>query len=76
MTDTELIRNFERDILDRNHETFKFFGYSEDIVIPYLLQILADTERFREDLIDRGRPEITVGVYLTNMMHGLGHCIR
>ena len=76
MTDTELIRAFERDILDRHHESYNFFRYSEDIVIPYLLQTLGDTERYRDELINNGQSETNVSVYFTNMMYGLGHCIR
>jgi hypothetical protein len=76
MSDSELIREFERDILDRHHESYKFFDYSQDIVIPYLLQVVGDTERFRDELVNGGHTETNIATYLSNMMHGLGHCIR
>jgi len=76
MRDSELIREFERDILDHHHESYKFFGYSQGIVIPYLLQVVGDTERFRDDLVQGGHTETNIATYLSNMMHGLGHCIR
>lgn len=76
MTDIDQIRAFERDVLDRHHETYLFFHYPQNFVISYLLQVYGDTERFRDDLVRKGHTETNVSTYLTNMMHGLGHCVR
>lgn len=70
------IRTFESDILDQHHENLPFFQYSEDIVIPYLLQVYGDTERFRDILITKGHNPQNISFYLNNMLHGMGHCIR
>lgn len=74
--DHEKIRRFELDILDRYHESYAFYRYSEDVVIPYLLHVYGDTERHRDHLIANGHDATNVSIYLTNMMHGIGHCIR
>jgi hypothetical protein len=76
MTDYEKIRLFENNILDKYHEKYLFYRYSEDIVIPYLLQIYGDTERHRDNLIRHGHNDTNLSFYLNNMLHGLGHCIR
>ncbi|WMJ72142.1 hypothetical protein RCC89_03010 [Cytophagaceae bacterium ABcell3] len=70
------IRAFESDILDKHHETYPFYHYSEGIVIPYLLQVYGDTERFRDALINKGHDPQNLSLYLNNMLHGMGHCIR
>ncbi|HWD86792.1 MAG TPA: hypothetical protein VG367_01615 [Mucilaginibacter sp.] len=76
MSDYDKIRSFETEILDRVHVEFEFYKYSEDIVIPHLLQFFGDIERRRGDFIERGFTEISFSFYLTNMMHGISHCIR
>ncbi|MCL6218994.1 hypothetical protein [Zunongwangia pacifica] len=76
MTEHEKIRIFEKDILDKHYEDYLFYKYSEDIVIPYLLQVYGDTERHRDNLIANGQDAHNVSIYLSNMLHGIGHCIR
>ncbi|WP_316795458.1 hypothetical protein [Pedobacter agri] len=76
MDDEQKIRIFESDLLDKAHFNYAFYQYSEDIVIPYLLQIYGDTERHRNTLIANGHNAHNVSVYLNNMTHGIGHCIR
>ena len=76
MGDEQKIRKFESDVLDVAHVKYAFYQYSEDIVIPYLLQVYGDTERYRDNLIANGHNAHNVSVYLNNMMHGIGHCIR
>jgi hypothetical protein len=51
-------------------------SYSDDVVIPYLLQVYGDTVRHKEGLIKNGFTESTVNIHLTNLLHGIGHCIR
>lgn len=70
------IRAFEYDVLDQHYKSYLFYRYSEEIVIPYLLQIYGDTERHRDSLVRHGHNETNVSFYLNNMLHGLGHCIR
>ena len=76
MDDYEKIRKFESEVLDEAHANYAFYQYSEDIVIPYLLQVYGDTERHRDNLIANGHNATNVSIYLNNMMHGVGHCIR
>lgn len=76
MDDHEKIRKFESEVLDKAHINYAFYQYSEDIVIPYLLQVYGDTERHRDNLIANGRNAYNVSIYLNHMMHGIGHCIR
>jgi len=76
MDDEQKIRIFESEILDKAHINYAFCQYSEDIVIPYLLQVYGDTERHKGNLIANGYTPHNVSVYLNNMMHGIGHCIR
>jgi len=76
MDDVQKIRKFETEILDKWHENFAFYQYSEDIVIPYLLQVYGDIERYRENLIGAGHDETAMSFYLNNMLHGVGHCVR
>lgn len=76
MDDEKKIRDFESDILDKAHANYEFYQYSADIVIPYLLQVYGDTERHRDILIANGHDAKTISVVLSNMMHGIGHCIR
>ena len=76
MDDHQKIRKFESEILDEAHENYKFYQYSEDIVIPYLLQVYGDTERHRDNLNETGHTETNLSIYLNNMIHGIGHCIR
>ncbi|WP_423147894.1 hypothetical protein [Rubrolithibacter danxiaensis] len=76
MTEGEQIRAFERDVLDEHHKSFLFYQYSDDIVIPYLLQTYGDTERHRDNLVRNGHNATSLSFYLNNMLHGLGHCIR
>lgn len=70
------IRAFEYDVLDQHHKSFLFFQYSDNIVIPYLLQTYGDTERHRDNLVRSGHNETNLSFYLSNMLHGIGHCIR
>lgn len=76
MDDYDKIRIFETEILDKAHFDFEFYKYSEDVVIPFLLQYFGDIERRRADFIERGFTEVSFGFFLTNMMHGVSHCIR
>ncbi|KAB5487635.1 hypothetical protein [Flagellimonas hadalis] len=76
MTEQQKIRKFESDILDIAHINYEFYQYSEDVVIPYLLQVYGDTERHRDNLIANGQDAHNVSIYLSNMIHGIGHCIR
>ncbi|MES2419552.1 MAG: hypothetical protein V4541_15305 [Bacteroidota bacterium] len=76
MNDNQIIRNFEKDVLDKYHEKYPFFQYPENIVIPYILQVYGDTERHRDNLIRQGYNDINLSVFLNNMLHGMGHCIR
>lgn len=76
MDDEQKIRKFESEILDKAHTRLAFYQYSEDIVIPYLLQVYGDTERHRDNLISNGHNAYSLSIYLNNMMHGIGHCIR
>ncbi|WP_418499012.1 hypothetical protein [Flagellimonas sp.] len=76
MTEQQKIRKFESDILDIAHINYEFYQYSEDVVIPYLLQVYGDTERHRDNLIANGQDAQNVSIYLSNMIHGIGHCIR
>lgn len=76
MDDYEKIRKFESEVLDKAHANYAFYQYSKDIVIPYLLQVYGDTERHRDNLIANAHNAHNVSVYLNNMMHGMGHCIR
>lgn len=76
MTEYEKIRAFELDVLDQYHKSFLFYQYSDEIVIPYLLQIYGDTERHRDNLIRNGHNATNLSFCLNNMLHGLGHCIR
>lgn len=76
MKDYDKIRAFERDVLDQHHKSFLFFQYSDNIVIPYLLQTYGDTERHKDSLIRNGHSETNLSFYLNNMLHGIGHCIR
>jgi len=76
MSDYDKIRAFEHDVLDKHHQTYLFYQYSEDIVIPYLLQTYGDTERHRDNLVRNGHNEANLSFYLSNMLHGIGHCIR
>lgn len=76
MDDEQKIRKFESEVLDKAHVNYAFYQYSEDIVIPYLLQVYGDTERHRDNLIASGHSSHNVSSYLNNMLHGIGHCIR
>jgi len=76
MDNEQKIRKFESEVLDEAHVNYAFYQYSEDIVIPHLLQVYGDTERHRDNLTDNGYTPHNVSVYLNNMMHGIGHCIR
>lgn len=76
MDDEQKIRIFESEILDKAHINYTFYQYSEDIIIPHLLQVYGDTERHRDNLIANGHNAHNVNVYLNNMIHGMGHCIR
>lgn len=76
MNDYEKIQLFESEVLDKVHLDFEFYKYSEDVVIPYLLQFYGDIERRRNDFLKSGFTEVSFGFYLTNMMHGIGHCVR
>lgn len=76
MTDYDKIRSFEYNILDKYYEKYEFYQFADDIVIPYLLQTYGDIERRREYLVRNGLNEINLSSYLTNMLHGIGHCIR
>ncbi len=76
MNDNEIIRQFERDILDKFHESLDFYQYSEDIVIPYLMQVYGDLERYRDRLEENGRSSGVIDSYLSNLVHGISHCIR
>ncbi|NCI46723.1 hypothetical protein [Sediminibacterium soli] len=76
LSDYDKIRAFEYDVLDKHHQTYLFCQFSEDIVIPYLLQTYGDTERHRDNLVRNGHNETNLSFYLNNMLHGIGHCIR
>jgi len=77
MADThQKIRRFESEVLDKHHEGFAFYSYSDDTVIPYLLQTCGDTERHRDHLEKNGYDHTSLSFYLSNMLHGAGHCIR
>lgn len=76
MDDHQKIRKFETEVLDKSHEKYPFFQYHENIVIPYILQVYGDTERYRDDLVRKGHNETNLSLYLNNMLHGMGHCIR
>lgn len=76
MNDCEIIRQFERDILDKFHESLDFYQYPEDIVIPYLMQVYGDFERYRDRLEENGRSGGVIDSYLSNLVHGISHCIR
>lgn len=76
MTEGEKIRAFEYGVLDEHHKSYLFYQFSDDIVIPYLLQTYGDTERHRDNLIRNGHNATSLSFYLNNMLHGLGHCIR
>lgn len=76
MNDHDKIRAFEYDVLDQHHKSYLFYQYSENIVIPYLLQTYGDTERHRDSLVRNGHNETNLSFYLNNMLHGIGHCIR
>lgn len=76
MNDYKKIREFESEILDKAHKKYDFFQYSEDVVIPYILQVYGDTERHRDNLIRKGYDNTNLSFLLSNMLHGLGHCIR
>lgn len=76
MDDNQIIRNFEKEVLDKFHEKYPFFQYPDNIVIPYILQIYGDTERHRDNLIRQGHNDINFSIFLNNMLHGMGHCIR
>jgi hypothetical protein len=76
MNDHDKIRAFEYDVLDQHHKSYLFYQYSENIVIPYLLQTYGDTERHRDNLVRNGHNETNLSFYLNNMLHGIGHCIR
>lgn len=41
-----------------------------------MLQVYGDTERHRDNLIANGQNAHSISVYLNNMIHGIGHCIR
>lgn len=76
MTDEEKIRLFEHGILDNHYKTIEFFKYSDDLVIPYLLQSFGDTERHSSSLLKKGFTETQISFFLNNMVHGISHCIR
>lgn len=76
MDDYQQIRKFETEVLDKSHEKYPFFQYSDNIVIPYVLQVYGDTERHRENLIRQGHNDRNLSIFLNNMLHGLGHCVR
>lgn len=76
MNDEQKIRKFETEVLDATYKNFKFYKYSQEIVIPYLLQVYGDTERHRDNLAANGYDPTAVSWFLNNMIHGLGHCIR
>lgn len=76
MNDNQTIRNFEKEVLDKSHEKYSFFQYPDNIVIPYILQVYGDTERHRDNLIRQGHNDINFSIFLNNMLHGMGHCIR
>lgn len=76
MTESDKIRSFEYDVLDQHHKNYAFYHFSDDSVIPYLLQTYGDTERHRDNLIRNGHNPTNLSFYLNNMLHGLGHCIR
>jgi hypothetical protein len=62
MDDEQKIRKFESEVLDKAHVNYAFYQYSEDIVIPYLLQVYGDTERHRANLIATGCNTITQSI--------------
>lgn len=70
------IRKFESEVLDKYHESLAFYSYSDDTVIPYILQTCGDTERHRDHLEKTGYDHSSLSFYLSNMLHGAGHCIR
>jgi hypothetical protein len=76
MNDYEKIRKFETEILDEVYLSKEFYQYSEDIVIPYLLQGYGDIERYRDRLEKVGHTESAINSYLSNLVHGISHCIR
>ncbi|WP_407490748.1 hypothetical protein [Elizabethkingia anophelis] len=76
MDDYQQIRKFETEVLDKSHEKYSFFQYPDNIVIPYILQVYGDTERHRDNLIRQGHNDINFSIFLNNMLHGMGHCIR
>ena len=76
MSEDEKIRAFESNILDRHHQCYAFYQYSDDIVIPYLLQVCGDMERYRDWFVRQGHNETSLSMLLHNRLHGLGHCIR
>lgn len=76
MYDSLKIRKFESEILDKHHLSFELYSYSEDIVIPYLLQSYGDIGRYRDIILKNNISEFNFQGYLTNMTHGISHCIR
>lgn len=76
MCDTLKVRKFESEILDKYYKNFEFYSYSEDIIIPHLLQFYGDIERYRDRILKNNTSEFNFQSYLTNMMHGISHCIR
>jgi len=76
MTETEKIRAFEYNVLDQHHQGYAFYQYSDDIVIPYLLQVYGDIERYRDWFIRHGHDATNLSFLLHNRLHGLGHCFR
>lgn len=74
--DVEKIRAFEKEVLDKVYAEFPFFQYSDDVGIPYLLQMYGDMERHFGRLIEEGHEETQLSFFLHNFMHGLSHCIR
>lgn len=76
MSDDQIIRTFEKEVLDKSHEKYPFFQYPDNIVIPYILQVYGDTERHRDNLIREGHNDLNLTIFLNNMLHVMGHCIR
>lgn len=76
MANEEKIRVFERDILDKVYLKKELINYSGDVAIPYLLQTYGDIVRHKDMLLQNGFTEVSFNTYITNLLHGIGHCIR
>src|SRR5690349_9513722 len=68
------VRTFERDVLDKLHLQIPFLQYSDDVVIPYLLQFYGDFVRHKHTSDQTIFTSPGIDSFLDYLMFGLSRC--